>query len=126
MPTTAMPTIHGADAVYAKICSENSAVLDPRSAVGRFDDPTAWIPRGAVGLEKYAEVAGSLAAEEFGYEPVLVVTSLVFTFWRTNIIADTETIFGPVALSVRDPDDCFAVVLSVTGPDDSCTIAAGA
>ena len=63
------------------------------------------------------------------HSPTLACTdnsSLVLTFCRTNIIADTETIFGPVALSVRDANDCFAVVLSVAGPDDSRTIAAGA
>ena len=58
------------------LCGENDVkVLDPRVASGVFTSIAAWIPRGVPTIEKYAEISGALSAQEYGFEPELLISS---------------------------------------------------
>ena len=58
------------------LCGESDVkVLDPRVASGVFGNIAAWIPRGVPTIDKYAEISGALSAQEYGFEPELLISS---------------------------------------------------
>ena len=57
------------------LCENDVKVLDPRVASGVFGNIAAWIPRGVPTIDKYAEISGALTAQEYGFEPELLISS---------------------------------------------------